>query len=80
MAKKVLIIDDDPDIVEAEKMILESRGYEVDSAGDGDSGLEKAREISMQFILLLKKHFNRQAILYKMRLNKYKRSIFAKIF
>jgi len=52
MAKKVLIIDDDPDIVEAEKMILESRGYEVDSAGDGESGLKKAREVRPDLIIL----------------------------
>ena len=26
MSKRVLIVDDDPDIVEAEKLILESRG------------------------------------------------------
>ena len=52
MAKKVLIVDDDPDIVEAEKMILESEGYEVDSAPDGESGLAKAREIKPDLIIL----------------------------
>ncbi len=52
MAKKVLIIDDDPDIVEAEKMILESRGYEVDSAPEGESGLAKARESKPDLIIL----------------------------
>jgi len=52
MAKKVLIIDDDPDIVEAERMILESRGYEVDSAADGESGLAKAEKIRPDLIIL----------------------------
>lgn len=52
MAKKVLIVDDDPDIVEAEKMILESEGYEVDSAPDGESGLAKAAEIKPDLIIL----------------------------
>jgi len=52
MAKRVLIIDDDPDIVEAEKMILESHGYEVDSASDGDSGLAKAQKAPPDLIIL----------------------------
>ena len=52
MAKKVLIIDDDPDIVEAERMILESHGYAVDSAPDGDSGLAKAQESRPDLIIL----------------------------
>jgi len=52
MAKKVLIIDDDPDIVEAERMILESHGYEVDSASDGEAGLVKANEIKPDLIIL----------------------------
>ena len=52
MTKKVLIIDDDPDIVEAEKMILESHGYEVDSASDGESGLTKAQQSPPDLIIL----------------------------
>jgi len=52
MAKKVLIIDDDPDIVEAEKMILESKGYEVDSAPDGERGLAKAQHAAPDLIIL----------------------------
>ncbi|HUS59145.1 MAG TPA: response regulator [Planctomycetota bacterium] len=52
MSKKVLIIDDDPDIVEAEKMILESHGYDVDSASDGESGLAKAEKTKPDLIIL----------------------------
>ena len=52
MAKKVLIIDDDPDIVEAERMILESHGYEVDSASDGEAGLAKAQKAPPDLIIL----------------------------
>jgi len=52
MSKRVLIVDDDPDIVEAEKLILESKGYQVDSAVDGESGLAKAKEIKPDLIIL----------------------------
>ena len=52
MAKRVLIIDDDPDIVEAERMILESHGYEVDSASDGEAGLAKAQKTRPDLIIL----------------------------
>ncbi|MBM4295462.1 MAG: response regulator [Deltaproteobacteria bacterium] len=39
MAKKyVLIVDDDPDLVETVSMLLESKGYEVGKAYDGIEG------------------------------------------
>ena len=40
--KKILVVDDEPYIVELLKLRLESNGYEVLSAEDGDTGLEKA--------------------------------------
>ena len=49
---KILLIDDDVDFVEAIKMILESKPYEVLVAHDGDEGLQKAREINPDLILL----------------------------
>jgi DNA-binding response OmpR family regulator len=39
---KILIVDDDAEIVESLKAILESRGYSVKSAGDGSAGLAEA--------------------------------------
>ena len=49
---KVLLIDDDPDFVEATKIVLESRPFRVISALDGDEGLEKAREEKPDVIIL----------------------------
>ena len=49
---KVLIIDDDPDFVEATRMVLESKPYEVIVSYDGDDGLRKAREESPDLIIL----------------------------
>jgi DNA-binding response OmpR family regulator len=45
MAKKyVLIVDDDPDLVETVAMLLESKGYEVGKAYDGiEESIKKRR-------------------------------------
>jgi len=39
--KKVLVIDDDPLAREIYKAILTPSGFQVDGAGDGETGLEK---------------------------------------
>src|SRR4030043_115217 len=39
MPAKILVVDDDPDIREALTMILEAKGYQVVSVGDGVEGL-----------------------------------------
>ncbi len=51
-AKKILLIDDDVDLVEANTLLLESKGYTVVSAHDGDSGIQKAKEEIPDLILL----------------------------
>jgi len=50
--KKILVVDDDPDIVDASKVILESAGYEVDSAANGTEALEKVRSGGPDLVLL----------------------------
>ncbi|MBC7236351.1 MAG: response regulator [Chloroflexi bacterium] len=49
---KILIVDDDPDFVEATRLVLESAGYQVISAADGDEGLRKAREEKPDLVIL----------------------------
>jgi len=39
MPHKILVVDDDPDILEAISMILDSQGYKVVTARDGVEGL-----------------------------------------
>ena len=39
MREKILVVDDDPDILDAVTMILESQGYEVVTAQDGIEAL-----------------------------------------
>jgi len=43
MAEKILLVDDDPDILDAISMILESQGYKVVTARDGVEGLASLR-------------------------------------
>ncbi|HMR90692.1 MAG TPA: response regulator transcription factor [Chitinophagaceae bacterium] len=50
--RKVLIADDEPDILEILKYNLASQGYEVITARDGDEALEKARRTNPDLIVL----------------------------
>jgi CheY-like chemotaxis protein len=52
MARKVLIIDDDVDYVEAITTLLEAKGYDVDSAPNGKEGFAKALKNLPEVILL----------------------------
>lgn len=49
---KILIIDDDPDIVEAMKVVLESRNYQVRIARTGEEGLREVRQDKPELIIL----------------------------
>jgi two-component system alkaline phosphatase synthesis response regulator PhoP len=52
MAKKILVVDDEPDLVEAVAIILESKGYTVVKAYGGVEGLKKARAENPDLIVL----------------------------
>ena len=52
MAKVILVIDDDPDFAEAVCTLLESNGFEVDHAENGEKGFEKAIANKPNLILL----------------------------
>ena len=49
---KILVVDDDPDFVEATRMVLEANGYEVASATDGKEALAKMRQEKPDLVLL----------------------------
>jgi DNA-binding response OmpR family regulator len=51
-AKRILIVDDDAEIIEAIKFALESRGYEVVVARDGNQGLAAAERDDPDLVLL----------------------------
>jgi len=50
--KKVLIVDDEQDIVESLKFVLENEGYTCFPAYNGDEGLNLAKEIIPDLIIL----------------------------
>ncbi|MEA2101839.1 MAG: response regulator [Thermodesulfobacteriota bacterium] len=50
--KKILLIDDDRDFLAATQLILKSGGYEVFLAENGKSGLEQAKAIAPDLIIV----------------------------
>ena len=50
--KSVLIVDDDPDLVETVCMMLEDKGYEVGKAYDGVEGKEAIKERRPDLLVL----------------------------
>jgi len=48
----VLVVDDDPDLVESVSMKLESENYRVSKAYDGIEALEKIREERPELVIL----------------------------
>lgn len=52
MSAKILVVDDDPDVVEAIGIVLESNGYAVITARDGVEGLNKLKEEKPDLMIL----------------------------
>ena len=49
---KILLVDDDKAVVETVKFLLQTEGYSVVTASDGEEGLEKAKKERPDLILL----------------------------
>ncbi len=49
---RILLVDDEPDIVETVSFMLQSRNYQVSVASGGQEGIEKAREEHPDLLLL----------------------------
>ncbi len=52
MARKILIVDDEPDLVTILKFTLETHGFSVVTAYDGEEGFRKAQEEKPDLIIL----------------------------
>ena len=50
--KKIFLVDDDPDFVDAVKAVVESGGYDVEVAYDGKECLEKIEKVKPDLIIL----------------------------
>jgi len=52
MAKKILIVDDELQLIGMVQMRLEANGYKVIAANDGEEGFEKAKNENPDLIIL----------------------------
>lgn len=52
MAKRILVVDDDENILTLEKTILEGKGFDVTGAGGGSEALELLSKESFDLVLL----------------------------
>ena len=50
--RKVLVVDDDPDMVSVTRMSLENASYEVLEAGNGKEGIDKAKKERPDIIIM----------------------------
>ncbi|MEJ5187378.1 MAG: response regulator [Candidatus Geothermincolales bacterium] len=75
MAKKILLADDDPDVVADVTMLLEDEGYEVVVAKDGAEALEKIKLENPDLIILdlLMPHVDGFAVFDMLRDPRYER-------
>ncbi len=48
----ILIVDDDPDFVNATRIVLEQEGYQVNSAAGGKEGFQRAQEEDPDLVIL----------------------------
>jgi len=52
MNEKILVVDDDPDILDAVSIILETQGYQVSTAKDGIEGLATIKAEQPDLLIL----------------------------
>jgi putative two-component system response regulator len=52
MAARILVVDDEPDILRLERLFLVNAGYEVETVADGASALARVAESDYDLIIL----------------------------
>ena len=52
MGKKILVVDDEPQVIKVIEARLKANGYEVITAADGAQGLQKIKESKPDLIIL----------------------------
>lgn len=75
MAKKILLADDDPDVIDVVSMILEEEGYEIVTAKDGSEALEKIKLENPDLVILdlLMPHVDGFAVMDMLMDSRYER-------
>lgn len=51
--KKILLVDDDLDLLEQNKLLIESKGYGVIEAHNGKEGWEVLKMLNLMFVWLI---------------------------
>ena len=75
---KILLVDDDLDLLEQNKLLIESKGYEVITASSGQEGWEvfkKAKPDACVIDLIMEEHDSGFILCYKIKKNEYGKSI-----
>ena len=67
MAKKVLIVEDEPDEARSIQLILQREGYDTEIAVDGDQALEKVGGCDVMLLDIILPRMHGDAVLRKMR-------------
>ena len=49
---KILVVDDDPDVVDVTTMLLEKEGYEVASARSREEGMKQVKQLKPALLVL----------------------------
>ena len=52
MTKRILLVDDDPDFLEINQLILEANGYEIETARSTSEALEKIRSADFDLAII----------------------------
>ena len=50
--KKILVVDDDPNLTRSITFVMRKEGYDVDTASNGEQAMEKVRAVKPHMMLL----------------------------
>ncbi len=67
MAKKILIIEDEPDVARSMQILLESEGYKADFALSGKEGLKKMKEYDLILLDIMMPKMSGRQVLQEMK-------------
>ncbi len=76
--KKILLVDDDIDLLEQNKMLIESKGYEVITANSGKEGFEvfkKSKPDACVVDLIMEEHDSGFILCYKIKRDEHGKNI-----
>ena len=76
--KKILLVDDDLDLLEQNKILIESKGYEVITANSGKEGWEifkKVKPDACVVDLIMEEHDSGFILCYKIKRDEYGKNI-----